>query len=82
MTEVTGGEVAGTFTSGMHAVFGRAGSAGAGNDAELNAAGSISHLPAQFPDTLSDRDHDDYIVTYCMCLHEPSRARAEQDPNG
>jgi len=77
MTEVTAEVVAASFTSGMHAARGDAGSASAENDAEVRAAAPTSQSSDQIVESSSDRDQDDYIVTYCMCLHEPSCARAE-----
>jgi len=82
MPEVTAGEAAVAFPAGMHAALVDAGSASAESDEELNTASAVRPLPGQAPEGSYDHGRDDYIVTYCMCLHEPSCARAEQDSQG
>ena len=77
MIEVTGQGAASTFTNGLQAALADAGTAAQENNANLQASTTIPTEPDQIVENSSDRDQDDYIVSYCMCLHEPSCARAE-----
>ena len=77
MTEVTSQGVAATFTNGLQTALADAGTAAQENNANLQASTTIPTEPDQIVEHSSDRDQDDYIVSYCMCLHEPSCARAE-----
>ena len=69
MTEVTAGAVAAASTSGIYAMLADAGPAPEDNDAEVKTANSNPLVSDNIVENSSDCDSNDYIVTYCMCLH-------------
>jgi hypothetical protein len=81
MTKATTKEVGSALANGMKAAVVDAGSADEAKEVVVKASGATPVKLEQLAENTSGNDHDeyqdDYIVSYCMCLHEPSSARAE-----